>query len=138
VVRLDRTPCNYGGERIWFLCPRCNRRAAILYAPGHLFWCRRCCQLAYSSQGEGTEDRVREKAEAIRRQLGGVPGLAWPFPERPKGMHYRTYERLRQEYHVAERVADAAVLEWLDASRGWLDKHLAELKGKSGDASPAA
>ena len=26
-VYLDFSPCHYGGERPWFLCPSCNRRA---------------------------------------------------------------------------------------------------------------
>jgi hypothetical protein len=29
-VRFSRTPCHYGGERIWFLCPRCGLRVAVL------------------------------------------------------------------------------------------------------------
>ena len=27
------TPCNYGGERRWLLCPRCFKRVAKLYRP---------------------------------------------------------------------------------------------------------
>lgn len=32
-VNLDKTPCNYGGHRTWFLCPArgCGRRVAVLY-----------------------------------------------------------------------------------------------------------
>jgi hypothetical protein len=30
-VELDRTACNYGGERPWWLCPECGRRCAVLY-----------------------------------------------------------------------------------------------------------
>lgn len=35
-VRLTWTPCNYGGERPWFVCPgaRCGRRVGKLYAAG--------------------------------------------------------------------------------------------------------
>jgi len=37
-VSLDSTRCNYGGERIWFLCPArgCSRRVAILYSQFNL------------------------------------------------------------------------------------------------------
>ena len=31
VVQLTTTPCNYGGERYWFLCPLCYGRVGALY-----------------------------------------------------------------------------------------------------------
>jgi hypothetical protein len=35
-VCLESTPCHLGGERWWFLCPRCGRRAGKLFLPpGH-------------------------------------------------------------------------------------------------------
>ena len=53
-VSLEWTPCNFGGERSWFLCPgaRCAQRVAVLYAPGRYFLCRRCYDLRYESQRE--------------------------------------------------------------------------------------
>ncbi len=29
-VYLEFSPCNYGGKRPWFLCPRCSRRVVAL------------------------------------------------------------------------------------------------------------
>lgn len=56
-VRLDRTPCHYGGERVWFLCPGCGTRRAILYCVAGRFHCRACHDLAYSSTRESPIDR---------------------------------------------------------------------------------
>ncbi len=108
-VQLDRTPCHYGGERVWFRCPRCGRRVAVLYGPGRLFLCRRCYGLAYESQREGAGGRAVSRMQAIRRRLGGEAGLAYPFPEKPKGMHWQTYTKLLDEYLACEQVYEAAL-----------------------------
>jgi hypothetical protein len=53
-VPLTWTACNFGGERMWFICPGagCGRRVAVLYGPGRYFLCRHCYDLVYESQGE--------------------------------------------------------------------------------------
>ena len=105
-VCIEWTPCNYGGSRAWFLCPRnCGRRVAILYGDGSLA-CRHCYQLAYQSQHESPRYRALHRARAIRRKLGGSISLAEPFPPKPKGMHWHTYARIRGEQ------CDAAARFW--------------------------
>ena len=51
VIKLESTSPNYGGVRWWWLCPKCDRRAARLYLPNHerLFLCRLCHDLSYES-----------------------------------------------------------------------------------------
>lgn len=48
-ISLMRTPCTFGGTRIWFVCPGCSTRPAVLYALAGYFRCRTCHQLAYPS-----------------------------------------------------------------------------------------
>jgi hypothetical protein len=36
-----------------------------------------------------------------------------PFPERPKGMHLKTYMRMLREHHEAEMEQLIAMREWL-------------------------
>ena len=85
--------------RPWFVCRvysggrYCGRRVAVLYGAGELFACRRCYGLAYASQHEALRHRGLWKAQKIRMRLGGSPSLADVFPDRPKGMHWRTYHR---------------------------------------------
>ena len=45
---LTWTPCNFGGSRPWFVCPKCGTRAAVLSAFPR-FRCRDCHPLVYAS-----------------------------------------------------------------------------------------
>ena len=108
-ISFDRTPCNYGGHRWWFLCPHCSRRVAVLYGAGKYFLCRHCHGLTYSSQQESLPDRLMRKSRKIRKQLGGGNSLLDPFPFKPKNMHWETYYRLR---YRAERANYVSCLIW--------------------------
>jgi len=101
-VMLERVSCNYGGRRVWFRCPTpgCERRVAILYLRG-TFACRHCHQIAYASQRIQPWERALTQAQAIRERLGGTANMYEAFPQRPKGMHRRTYLELRRQYDHA-------------------------------------
>ena len=53
-VPLTATPCYFGGQRLWCLCPRCNRRVAILFAFPD-FRCRECHRLSYASSNRAPD-----------------------------------------------------------------------------------
>jgi hypothetical protein len=116
-VPISWTACNFGGERPWFICPGagCDRSVAVLYGSGRYFLCRHCYELAYQSQRDNNMYRVLHRAQDIRRQLGGSANMMEPFPEKPKGMHWETYEWLWWEHHEAD-------VEQLTRMREWLDK----------------
>ncbi len=113
-VRIVHVPCRFGGTRLYFICPgvvngvSCGRRVAKLYGAGRYFLCRHCYRLAHASQSEGAWDRTLRRTNKIRQRLGGDPGLAAPFPARPKGMWRRTYERLREHVFETEMLAEEA------------------------------
>jgi hypothetical protein len=115
-VPLDWTACNFGGERPWFVCPGegCARTVAILYGPGRYFLCRHCYGLVYESQRENGMNRALRRAQEIRERLGGNANMMKPFPEKPKGMHWQTYERLGWEHHEAEMAHLAGMRAWID------------------------
>jgi hypothetical protein len=102
------TPCRFGGNRPWFVCSvyangtYCGRQISKLYQAGRLFACRNCSRLAYASQQESAHERGLLKAQRIRMRLGGTANMLDVFPEKPKGMHWRTYERLRRAHDVAK------------------------------------
>jgi len=73
-VLLTTTPCYFGGRRYWFLCPKCERRVAVIYGIGKCFECRSCANVAYRSQFEGGDIRVgsknRSKVEEAYKRVG--------------------------------------------------------------------
>ena len=113
-VRVVRVPCRFGGARPYFICTGlvnggdCGRRVVKLHGPGRYFLCRHCYRLAHASQSEGPWDRTLRRANKIKQRLGGDPGMAAPFPPKPKGMWRRTYDRLREEAFDAEMRAEEA------------------------------
>jgi hypothetical protein len=124
-VRIVRVGCRFGGARPYFICPgvvsgiACGRRIAKLYGPGRYFLCRHCYCLVHASQSEGGLDRALRRANRVRERLGGDPGMAAPFPPRPKGMWRRTYERLHRRTFEIEMRAEEA-----------MDLHLAKLTAR--------
>ncbi|WP_233259006.1 hypothetical protein [Rubrivivax albus] len=110
-VQMTWTACNYGGRRAWWLCPAlgCGRRVAVLYG-GTVFACRHCHRLAYRVQRETDDDRAARRADSIRRRLGWEPGILNGNGLKPKGMHWRTFERLQAEHdeHVGVALAGMA------------------------------
>ena len=103
LLRLLPTQPTYGGVRWWFLCPQCGRRCGVLYLEraATLLWaCRLCRGLVYRSQLEGQTGRRVRKLRKVLARAGGaftaISGVGLRAP-RPKGMHRRTFRRLRLE-----------------------------------------
>ena len=105
-VAIDRTPCHYGGARLWFLCPRCQGRTASLYLRG---WpgCRKCSRLVYPSQSDDALARSWRRTRKLERRLSGGTG-EWNY-RRPKGMRVATFERLKAAYWREEEWRDDAL-----------------------------
>lgn len=108
-VHFDQTPVYFGGQRRWFLCPRCDGRCRILYG-GAKFFCRKCYRLQYRSQSEDFAQRAITRAQSVRKRLGGFEGIDDPFPPKPKGMHWKTYNRLQEQDELAARMWDAMMM----------------------------
>jgi hypothetical protein len=110
-VRLDRTGCNFGGQRVWWLCPAvgCGRRVAVLYG-GAVFACRHCHQLAYRTQREQPHDRAGSKADKLRDRLQWEAGILNGNGRKPKGMHWATFERLQARHDALVNQSFAGIM----------------------------
>jgi hypothetical protein len=81
----------------------CRRRVAKLYLSGEYLLCRHCPDLTYETRQVGRKHSALRKCQKIRQHLGGSANMTEPFPPRPKGMHLKTYRRLRLEHDEAAR-----------------------------------
>jgi hypothetical protein len=87
------TATNFAGRRQWLQCLSCRKGCRVLFG-GSYFRCRRCHGLKYEAQYEPRWLSGTSRAQKIRERYGGSGSLDEPFPEKPKGMHWRTYDRL--------------------------------------------
>lgn len=97
VIPVVRTACGYGGNRKWFECPVCQRRCELLYLRAYRFACRKCQRVAYTSQSGGPMDRLMHKSHKLKARID---------EGKPKGMRWRTYERIWDQVHEIEKLAD--------------------------------
>ena len=125
LVGLTHTPGTLGGTVVWFACPQCTRRCAVLYFIGAEFCCRQCTRGRYASQVESAGKRAERKAKKIIRRTG-------LDPSRPDGKvkwrRWPTHKRL-------SRLADQAA-EILCAADVKLYAYCNELSESSSSTSP--
>lgn len=117
-VYLEWTQPNLGGKRPWFRCPApgCGRRVAILYV-SKIFACRHCQNLAYRSQRESGHERLTRRTEKYRARLKWPLGVLNRNGHKPKGMHWKTYYRLKAIHDAhAERLL-GQLMQMLEAFR---------------------
>lgn len=104
-VSLTRTPCPYGGQRYYFLCPnqRCERRCEVLYSEGLYFVCRKCAGLIYDSQKGGELDKIIEAKHKLGKRIFEHYEYGEGYGKK-KGMHWKTFNHLHAKYRALENV----------------------------------
>jgi hypothetical protein len=82
-----------------------------LYLPlgGCHFWSRRAYGLAYASQRETAYDRAQRRVRKLCLKLGGDPD-GDEYPDKPKRMRWKTYNRLMDKLVAADDVADGQLV----------------------------
>lgn len=104
LVRLTETACNYGGGRMWFVCPYCARRCALVYI-GRQVACRKCLKLKYPSQSDDETNASWRRQRKLEAKLGGAD-----YWRKPKGMHQTTFQRIREEIIEEESQREALLV----------------------------
>lgn len=114
-VAILYSECNYGGRRPWLQCPRCLRRVGKLMLISKMFVCRHCGELAYQSQRDNDKFRWLDKTQVLRKRLGGSMSTMEAIPWKPKGMHWKTYQRIRNQIEFYEYKMWTGMLESMES-----------------------
>jgi hypothetical protein len=104
-IHIAKTPCHFGGDRKWLVCPGCGSNALVLYIVNR-FRCRKCHGLYHPSSAEGDLNRANRAMCNIQDKLNGsqlrptdgVAGLS-----KPKWMKEKTFYRLYNQAYLRQR-----------------------------------
>jgi len=98
-VHFTSTACTYGGSRLWFVCPYCGRRVAVVILDAGHVACRHCLNLTYASCNDDSISQIWRKRDKYLAKMGGNKKS---LHFKPKGMHRETWNRLRLQYYEAD------------------------------------
>lgn len=98
-----------GRRRALFKCRDCGARSQHLYLHRNRFICRQCAGLTYKSRRERGAMRAIRRWDKVSARLGGV-GWSELGLEKPKNMHWHTFDGLRQELWAEEHIVEAALM----------------------------
>jgi len=114
----EQVSWRFGGHRFYFIC-ECGRRVGKLHAFGNRPWrCRYCHNLTYAARQAVPRHRLILMAQKIRERLGGSLSMLDAFPPKPKGMHWKRYDRLRRRHDAATQQAFGMTTAYLRQLRG--------------------
>ena len=118
-IELIAVARHYGGRQWYFVCPQTGRRASVLWKPpgARAFASRQAWgrQVAYASQFKTGYDRACSAAWAIKYRLGGADysDFAGELPPKPRGMHWRTYEKETSRLETYENACNFYLLRYI-------------------------
>ena len=115
-IKLTKTPCNYGGFRHWFACPRCGKRVSVLY--GVRLQCRHCANVVNASSQMGRQARnlaqIWRTIERYRLDVDALTRLReWHKPQR---MHRAKWQRIMDGHNDRITQNYRYLRQWLEST----------------------
>ena len=94
-IALKATTQPFGGLRWWFVCPVNGALCSSLFLPqGRArFASRKAHRLAYAVQRMSPPDRRIVRLRRLQERLGGSENVLEPLYDKPKWMHWQTWDR---------------------------------------------
>jgi hypothetical protein len=103
-IQLERRPQSFGGARVYFRAPCCQRRVRKVALLPDGVRCGPCGSIQQPSRRKGRTRRLIWKADKLAGQLGCDNWHSEPN-ERPVGMRRETFARLAVEHAKAKQNA---------------------------------
>lgn len=106
-IRIESKAAIKGSRQKFFLCPKCKKRVRFLYINSTGFKCRECSGVGYSLQQEWHDCiwYYEKGVQFAREYLSWTPpkdlvpvDFGGEVPERPAGMHKKTYRKLLKKF----------------------------------------
>lgn len=101
-IHFTRTSCNFGGKRIWFLCPECGRRSRILY--GINFVCRLCVNVPYGCIGEDRLDRINRKIGKFKSIAFDDADIKVKPKQKHRVSHYKNIDKYTKYLSIRQNI----------------------------------
>jgi hypothetical protein len=115
-IALVSRPRHFGGRQWFLVCPVTGGFATVLWKPpGAARFCSRQAwgrRVAYASQFLDRDSRAHHGQSKINSRLCSIGRFApedWNFPPKPKGMRWKTYNRLEQKFERYEDILDSGI-----------------------------
>lgn len=111
-IKINSTPCNYGNQRYWFICPKaeCGKRVAKLYLVDCIFYCRHCHKLNYLIQQCNKNKVAHLNMQRMRLRLGWPLDREVPFLKKvykPLNKNLKTFKAMVAKHDAYETEANA-------------------------------
>lgn len=101
-IELITQSVNYGGTRLFLVCPCCNTKRKQIYFVSGNAACRTCNGLHYQSQSESHRDRKYRKLDRLLTKVNNF-GYRFDGHYKNNGQHWRTFYRLDNEINTIQR-----------------------------------
>jgi len=105
-VDIEITPCHFGGNRKWFICPmqvsdKCHYRVRILYFDTDWFGCMECCRLTYKSKRVNLRNALYASLAALDRAEAASQTIRSLRIKRHRGKLTKKHQAASKKYQKA-------------------------------------
>lgn len=100
-IRLIKTPCHFGGSRLWFQCPNCWRKVStLMMSSQNKYFCRTCLRLTYTSRQRSYHGRfaplfraldLQDKYDKLQGSMKRMHYQGRPTKKFRKVLRYKAY-----------------------------------------------